>query len=231
MEIDLQVNFKSMKNQTTLHKNIPHMSSAVSKGKEHSQRHRSWKVMCLAGMSKRACFTCKTSQYVNISERFTQVVQNTHMHNRFHSQQACLVFWRIDTYSQLSNNLHICSLKILSFLDWRCYLGLSGKRKQNLYDSLALRMFLFMSSYLCQGIHPVKLGHRGHFHHISGDVPIHVALPTTHTSCLLHTYVHNVPPDFGSRCALLPAQSGLPAEERALPWQRAKRPDETEEGD
>lgn len=112
MEIDLQVNFKSMKNQTTLHKNIPHMSSAVSKGKEHSQRHRSWKVMCLAGMSKRACFTCKTSQYVNISERFTQVVQNTHMHNRFHSQQACLVFWRIDTYSQLSNNLHICSLKI-----------------------------------------------------------------------------------------------------------------------
>lgn len=42
--------------------------------REHLQRHRSWEVMRLAGMSKQACFTCKTSQYVNMSARLTWLI-------------------------------------------------------------------------------------------------------------------------------------------------------------
>lgn len=82
-----------------------------------------------------------------------------------------------------------------------------------------------MSGYFCLGIHPVMLGHRGHFLHSSEDMPIHVILPTcpthTHTSSasITHTYTHRL----GSRCAVLLAQSELPAEGRALPWQRAKK--------
>lgn len=86
-------------------------------------------------------------------------------------------------------------------------------------------MFLFMSGYFCLGIHPVMLGHRGHFLHSSEDMPIHVILPTcpthTHELCVYNT--HTCTHRLGSRCAVLLAQSELPAEGRALPWQRAKK--------
>lgn len=58
-----------------------------------------------------------------------------------------------------------------------------------------------MSSYPCLGIHPIMLGHRGHFFHSSDDMPIHVVLPTcpTHTRSLsiysnTHTHTHTIPP-------------------------------------
>lgn len=74
MEIDSRVKFESMKIQTTLHKNIPHMSFGGLEEREHPPRHRSWEVMRLAGTSKQACLTCKTSQYVNVSARLAWLV-------------------------------------------------------------------------------------------------------------------------------------------------------------
>lgn len=126
----------------------------------------------------------------------------------------------------LSNSLQICCLtEGTRWSDWSWYFRLSGtpgQWKHNLYDSPALHMFLFMSSYLCLGIHPVMLGHRGHFLHSSEDMPIHAALPTF--------TIYRLPLHFRSRCAVPPAQSELPTEARALPWQGARRPVETDRG-
>lgn len=115
MGIDLQVKFESMKIQTTLHKNIPHMSfGGLDLEAVPAASQAPAKVMRRAGTSQRASFTCKTSQYVNMSVRLAQLVSNTCGAERNRSQSqlgARLVFWKSDTYPPcLDNNLQICCL-------------------------------------------------------------------------------------------------------------------------